>query len=249
MTRFPVFDGAVRIRSSETADGVCVLRLDAPAQCVGALPGQFVLLRHASGPFLPRPLSIVSADNGLVLAANLWGPGTTAIAAAPAGDVVNLTGPLGNGFTNPAEALTLVGDLSHIGGVLAVAAARRRMDDTVIGVADTDRERRVLRRLFGNFGVEAKLATSGEVLAALGDAPARLAVSVSDPLAGEIQALAGAAGRPGEVLLHAMMACGVGACHACVHPMRGAPPVLVCDGPVFDLQAPEFAQHKARRAA
>ena len=248
MSERPVFDGAVRILSSETVDGVCVLSLDAPRQCIGAGPGQYVLLRHESGPFLPRPLSIVSDEGGLLIAANLWGAGTQAIASAPVGDVLNLTGPLGNAFSNVDEPLTMVTDLSHVGGVLAFAVARQRADDVLLMVADSASERRSLDRLCAVAGVTHRLVSSDEAERALTDCPARLAISVKDHVALIVQRFAATHGWPGEVLLHAVLACGLGACHACVHPMREDQPILVCDGPVFDLQAPDF-RHNQRQAA
>ncbi len=243
MSASAVFDGRVRILSSDTVNGVCVFRLEAPPQCIGAGPGQYVLLRHDSGPFLPRPLSIVSDEGGLLIAANLWGAGTSAIASASVGDTLNLTGPLGNTFSDTQEPLTMVTDLSHVGGVLALAVARRRPDDVLMMVADSASERRSLDRLCAVADVCHRLVSSNEVENALADCPARLAISVKDSVALKVQRFAAAHGRPGEALLHAMMACGLGACHACVHPMRGGTPVLVCDGPVFDLQAPDFTHN------
>ncbi|MEM6847982.1 MAG: hypothetical protein AAF580_07890 [Pseudomonadota bacterium] len=249
MRAFAVFDGRVRILSSDTVNGVCVLRLEAPPQCLGAGPGQYVLLRHDSGPFLPRPLSIVSDEGGLLIAANLWGAGTAAIAKAAVGDTLNLTGPLGNTFTDTREALTMVTDLSHVGGVLALAVARRRPDDVLMMVAAGGSERRSLDRLCALTHVPHRLVSPDAVEDALVDCPARLAISVNDDVAHAIQRFAAAYARPGEALLHAMMACGLGACHACVHPMRGGAPALVCDGPVFDLQAPDFTHNNTVAAA
>ena len=74
----PVADADVAVREREVVAGVCRLRLDVPSMFLAARAGQFALVRslRPEAPLLPRPLSIVSLDDGLELVFNIVGPGT-----------------------------------------------------------------------------------------------------------------------------------------------------------------------------
>jgi len=72
------------------------------------LPGQFVEVRidGPQGPLLRRPISVNFVDrerNELWLLVAVVGNGTRWLAALTAGDVVNVVGPLGHGFTPAGE--------------------------------------------------------------------------------------------------------------------------------------------------
>jgi dihydroorotate dehydrogenase electron transfer subunit len=83
------------------------LRLDAPELARAILPGQFVMIRPATGtdPLLGRPFAlydVVRNENGEPVAADVvylvLGRGTQALARLRPGDQVSAWGPLGNGF-------------------------------------------------------------------------------------------------------------------------------------------------------
>ncbi|MEA4900095.1 dihydroorotate dehydrogenase electron transfer subunit [Desulfitobacterium sp.] len=80
-----------------------VLRSEIAAE---ALPGQFVQLKVSTGldPLLRRPISIAGVDQDkkeITLLYRLKGKGTKMLAQAKIGNVLNLLGPLGHGFTVP----------------------------------------------------------------------------------------------------------------------------------------------------
>lgn len=82
------------------------MELEAPDIARLAVPGQFVHVRcsETQEPLLRRPLSIhmVSRPKGvLALLFRVIGKGTEMLAQRQPGDLVNLMGPLGRGFTLP----------------------------------------------------------------------------------------------------------------------------------------------------
>src|SRR3954466_8057530 len=73
------------------------------------VPGQFFMV-EAPGRILPRPFSLCLAPRGeLAFLLEPVGPGTRALAAAGAGEVLHVLGPLGNGFRLDVERPLLLG--------------------------------------------------------------------------------------------------------------------------------------------
>lgn len=104
-----------RVLHAERLPGeMALLVLEAPEIASEARPGQFVMVRCADLP-LRRPLSIHAAGDGsIALLFRVTGSGTTWLSSQEAGATVDLTGPLGNGYTLPAaqgRALLIAGGL------------------------------------------------------------------------------------------------------------------------------------------
>lgn len=84
-------------------DGM-LLTITLPSAFSNPLPGQFVMLRPASNfeanaPFLPRPFSICSFENGQIeILYRVVGRGTAWLAGLGAGANLFIRGPLGNSF-------------------------------------------------------------------------------------------------------------------------------------------------------
>ena len=87
------------ISSSEVMSGTCLTWLEAPEIVAEARPGQFVMVRCGEDTVVPRPLSIhrVDGDN-LALLFSIVGKGTGWLSQRKKGEVLNIFGPLGNGF-------------------------------------------------------------------------------------------------------------------------------------------------------
>lgn len=105
------------------ADGILVMRLDAPILSRQVRPAQFVnVLTHPGlSPYLRRPLSILNADpdaGWIEIYYDVIGPGTGRLAALSSGDRLDLIGPLGLPFEPGARKILLVG-----GGVGVVPLA------------------------------------------------------------------------------------------------------------------------------
>lgn len=93
-------------RRDELGAGHHVLSLACPEIAIGAQPGQFVHLRVTGtyDPLLRRPISVMLADRQagtIELLVRAVGRGTDMLANLSAGNVVDVMGPLGNGFPLP----------------------------------------------------------------------------------------------------------------------------------------------------
>ena len=241
----PVADADVAVRQREVVAGICHLRLDAPPGFLAARAGQFALVRslRPEAPLLPRPLSIVSLDDGLELVFNIVGPGTKAIASVAEGEAVQIVGPLGRPIASPGGELTILTDASHVGTMLALARQRaaESLPTEVVYVASEEREATDdhLAGVFMASGLPVRRIAPRSLDDALRDVR-HLAAGASDGVMRRVQALASERGIEGVATLHAVMACGVGACHSCARRCRDGSLRLVCEGPHFDLAAPSF---------
>lgn len=234
--------------TSVAIDGtVCELRLDWPDAFKGVRAGQFALLASLApgAPILPRPLSLVPRmDGALAIAFNIKRAGTQMLAAARPGDRIALIGPLGNTFRAPPEPIAIVADAFHAGTMLALCHERRAagFDDRVLMVEDgPNPSDGPLLAAFKATGAAVDYVPLGGLDAALSAArPTFLAAGAGNRAMAICQAYAARASIAGEASLQAAMACGLGVCKVCVHDTRSGPQILVCEGPIFPLDQPDF---------
>ena len=108
------------IASQEITSWAHLLWLEAPEITAAARPGQFVMVGCGPDTTLRRPFSLhrVDRENGrIAVLFNIVGQGTQWLAAQEEGTVLDVLGPLGNGFTLPGKGVkTLV-----IGGGIGIA--------------------------------------------------------------------------------------------------------------------------------
>ncbi len=236
-----------------------VLRAAPPA--TEAAPGQFFQLLcpapPGEAPFLRRPMSVYGADpttGNIAFLYKVTGAGTLGLAMLGPGDMLDIMGPLGCGFTlDPAwRSIVAVGrgaGLATLGPLAAIAQARgvavtavlsarrpdlvvsdamfRACDASVIAVTDAE-------GTSGPMHVERllrRLIAEGRCDAFFTCGSARL-LRVQQRLAREFA-------LPGQVAMEQQMACGLGMCFCCVRAFDVCGEIVqkrVCwDGPVFDL--------------
>lgn len=248
-----LWTGAVSVEKNEplSAD-TFKITLAAPhlAPLVGA--GQFVMLRLAnvSDPLLGRPLAVYSAceKTGLVeLIYQVVGKMTRRLACVTAGETLELTGPLGNGWSVieggrtisdgkdlPFERLVMVA-----GGVgqapfyllakkYAELSNRPRM--TLLYGART-RNRLAPLSDFEKLGVETLVATEDgsvgvrgyvtDLLASVCDERTMAAACGPKPMLAAVFRAASAIKIPCFTSLESPMCCGLGICYGCVVEYRG----------------------------
>ncbi|MCL6611237.1 MAG: dihydroorotate dehydrogenase electron transfer subunit [Peptococcaceae bacterium] len=251
------------VKNEEVIPGHRLMCLNAPEIASRAAPGQFLHLRCGDGqdPILRRPLSIHFADRGRVyILYRIAGRGTSRLALMARGDIVDVMGPLGRGFTLPApgERVAVVGGgigaaplfflLKKIGKIygkkkdmvrvflgastlaMVPGAAQIRKMGFPLDIAADDGSGDFKGTVVDMFRKEAKNLALDRVYAC-GPPPM-------------IRALAGAVGPDPavEVSVEERMGCGVGACLSCACKVRagegeGFGYARVCtDGPVFDLR-------------
>jgi len=233
------------ISNIEVSPGYFRIRLTAPVEVAGTLPGQFVMVkvRDSIDPLLRRPFGIF--DVGLIeseypgggdreyfeLLYKVVGKGTTVLANLHHGDHLDILGPLGKGFSteSPGSEKILVGGgvglapLYYLGRVLAKASPVRlfaggRTRDDIICITEFER-----------LGIETYVSTDDGTLGDRGLVTEALESYLLGGSAGKtiyacgpfrmlkaVSVIARRYGIPCQVSLEAYMACGVGACLGCV---------------------------------
>ncbi len=223
-----------------------ILRMELETQIASEVAcGQFVQVQ-VPGFFLRRPISVseVTAENRLVLIYRTVGGGTEALAGMREGEVLDVFGPLGNGFPLLESDVVLVG-----GGVgippLAETAKRYVKNGhhvtAVLGYAS--KEQMFALEAFEKAGAQVIVATmdgsagtKGTVMDAIREhhVSADLPVLACGPK-GMLGAVCGYF-RHGCISMEERMACGIGACMGCVVRTPEGGSLRVCkDGPVFEI--------------
>ncbi|MCI5146630.1 MAG: dihydroorotate dehydrogenase electron transfer subunit, partial [Candidatus Electrothrix sp. AR3] len=92
------------LTNDQLTDDIFRLVLQAPKIATAARPGQFIMVRPTEGydPLLRRPFSIhrcCSPEGSLSLLFKSIGKGTEILAQAQPGSLLDIMGPLGQGFT------------------------------------------------------------------------------------------------------------------------------------------------------
>lgn len=218
-----------------------------------AKAGQFISLYCADGSrLLPRPISIceIRPDEGqLRIVYRVAGGGTEEFSHMRAGETVRVMGPLGNGFpterTRPGMKALLIG--GGIGLPPLVELGRQLSGE--VQVAAGFRDECFLEEELGSFDrfvvatEDGSLGTRGTVLDAIGaenlDADIIYACGPT-PMLRALKTYAEERGIECWISLEERMACGIGACLACVCKSKEADAHThvhnkrVCkEGPVF----------------
>jgi len=229
-------------------------------------PGQFAMLAAAEAwgagederPFLPRAFSVARWGGGEshYLLEDV-GPGTHRLCELRAGDGLWALGPLGVGFTAPADGRAIL-----VGGGVGIAPLAIWQD--TLGEAATvllgfrDAVRAVGAALLSGARVTTDDGSIGhhglvtDLLAAELDRDAHATVYACGPgpMLEATRALCAAHDVPAQLALESGMACGFGACFGCVVPVRGGGYARVCvEGPVFDAERLEHVEAHAGASA
>ncbi|MHB1420893.1 MAG: dihydroorotate dehydrogenase electron transfer subunit [Bacillota bacterium] len=231
-----------------------------------AKPGQFahVLCNGDENvdPLLRRPLSFHWVDKPCGYAGFLYqvvGKGTRRLSQRKPGDLLDVIGPLGNGFP-----LKLAGKrIGLVGGGMGVAPLLFLTRETLnaggefeltVFIGTRSESNLVAVDDFCRLGVQVQVATDdgsygrqGTVTALVGEAMKQeqfdhIIGCGPHPMLKALQEIATRAGVPCHISLEERMACGVGACRGCVVKRQVSPSgnweyANVCDeGPVFDAR-------------
>ncbi|MFO7173773.1 MAG: dihydroorotate dehydrogenase electron transfer subunit [Bacillota bacterium] len=238
------------------------LVLEAPAIAARARAGQFVELAvQPSGrrglvldPLLKRPFSLCEirpGDGTVSLIYRAVGRGTRLLAQVPPGERLEVLGPLGHSFPDPARGeglLVLVGGGIGIPPMAAAAAWAAAAGRPVRAIA-------AARSREGLAALDELAATGAAVTVCTDDGSAGRQGLATDPLAEWLRAgavaevwacgpeamlrgvrdLCLAAGVPAWLSLERPMACGFGVCMTCTVPRADGKGYFKCctDGPVF----------------
>jgi len=239
------------ISKAEIMPQVHLLWLEAPEIAAAARPGQFVMVRCGAGhdPLLRRPLSIhrVTRARQIALLVGVVGRGTEWVSRRREGDVVDLLGPLGNGFSiqPTARSLLLVAggigvaplvflaeDALDRGHVVTLVAGAQSASALYPGSSLPSKARLVTVTEDGSEGLR------GMVVDHIGDYAGHAEqVFACGPVAmyrsmKEKECLTG---KPVQISLEVVMGCGLGACYGCATRTTEGTRMVCHDGPVFEL--------------
>ena len=237
---------------------VCSMWLQAGDMALEAGPGQFLSVYCRDGSrLLPRPVSICEIDKNLGRIRIVYrtvGSGTREMALWKEGDLVEILGPLGNGFPDVSEDRTafLIGGGIGIPPMLELARSLKCRKKVILGY----RDELFLNEEFEPYGdvfiatEDGSRGTRGNVLDAVREHGLKGDVIMAcgpAPMLKALKAYAAEQGMACYLSLEERMACGVGACLACVcrtkevdshsnvHNRR------ICkDGPVFRAEEVEL---------
>ncbi|MBE5958826.1 MAG: dihydroorotate dehydrogenase electron transfer subunit [Lachnospiraceae bacterium] len=223
-----------------------------------AIAGQFISVYCKDGSkMLPRPISIceVKKEEGLLrIVYRVVGGGTKEMSAYVAGDDIDILGPLGNGFMQRDKKAILIG--GGIGIPPMVELAKELKDKCEVSIVAGYRDELFLIDELkshgevyvatedGSTGTKGTVidaikeqAVTGDVIYACGPTPMLRAIK-EYALANDIEA---------QLSLEEKMACGIGACLACVCKSKDIDEhsqvhnKRICkDGPVFLAQEVEL---------
>ena len=215
-----------KVASQETlATDVYSLVLEAPEIASQAIAGQFVsVYTHDGSKMLPRPISLCGIDREagtLRLVYRVVGFGTKEFSQLAAGDTVDILGPLGNGFMKSDKKAILIGGGIGIPPMLQLAKELDCEKSVVLGYRDEiflNEEFEPYAQVYmssedGQHGVKGNVidaikeyGVDGAVIYACGPTP----------MLRGIKSYAMEKGIECQISREEKMACGVGACLACV---------------------------------
>lgn len=252
---------SARVASQEKlADGVYSMWIETEKIAKEAVPGQFIsLYTKDNSKLLPRPISICEIDRekGLIrIVYRVLGSGTEEFSYYKEGDYAEILGPLGNGF--PLEAGAAGKRAFIIGGGIGIPPMlelSKHLDcekQIILGYRDT----MFLEDEFTPYGTtfvateDGSQGTKGNVLDAVREHGLSADVIFAcgpTPMLKAIKAYAEENGIECYLSLEERMACGIGACLACVckssevdeHSMVHNKRVCK-DGPVFRAEEVDF---------
>ena len=246
--------------SARSTIGSFELWLFCPEIAMSARPGQFVMVTCGADTFLPRPFSILSANElgelGLLFSAWEDGKGTRWLSERYENELITITGPLGNGFRFPERPSNLLLISGGIGiaplrfaaevGVQQESSVKLLMGASGEWQSSTERNPCQLystKRLPQGIEVRqiecSRDGTAGLVTELLSEELLRWADQVF--ACGPVPMYRTLAGnpllkdKPVQVSLEVRMACGLGLCYGCSIKTRHGMQKVCRDGPVFDL--------------
>lgn len=217
---------ALVLRLEALSEGIYSLWIKEQTIAKEAKPGQFISFFSKDGSrLLPRPISIceINKEEGtLRVVFRVVGFGTKEFSQLKEGETVEVMGALGNGFTLEGKKAILIGGGIGIPPMLELAKSLSIEKSIVLGYRTNDL---FLKNEFETYGdvyvstEDGTVGTKGNVIDAIiehrieGDI---IFACGPTPMLKGIKAYAQEHGIKAQLSLEEKMACGIGACLACV---------------------------------
>ncbi len=237
-------------------EGITQIWLSCKEVASEAVAGQFInAYCNDNTRILPRPISICEIDKEegkLRIVFRVVGSGTDEFSKLKEGDSIDIMGPLGNGFTLKDEPAIIMGGGIGIPPMLEVAKQLTCEKTIVLGYRDSF----FLKDEFEKYGKvvvsteDGSFGTKGNVIDAIKENDVKGKVIYAcgpKPMLKGIKAYALENNIEAQISMEERMACGIGACLACVckssqvDAHSNVNNKRVCkDGPVFYAQEVEL---------
>lgn len=244
-------------RQEQLASDVFSLTLYASEIAKEAKAGQFVSVYSKNGSnLLPRPISLCEVEKvtGTIrLVYRVVGSGTKEFSELRADDTVEIMGPLGNGFTKKDKKAILIGGGIGIPPMLELAKELKCEKSIVAGFRDETFLVEDLQKhgAFYAASEDGKTGVKGNVLDAIKEYGIEGDIIYAcgpTPMLRAVKEYAIANNIEAQISLEEKMACGIGACLACVCQSKEVDDhshvhnKRICkDGPVFDAREVELS--------
>ncbi len=242
---------------SELRQGLYNFIIDCPEMAKAAKPGQFVHVLCGGSAYLRRPISICDAvnDRFVRFIFEVRGKGTAELAKAQPEQLLDVLGPLGNGFEVPEE---LSGEAVLIGGGIGIfpllMLAKKLPQKPLVMLGFRDKQSAVMIREFSNAAKEVFVASDDGSIGHKGFVTDMLKSKIASGAkidkiytCGPVPMMKIVADTAKEnniecmVSMEERMGCGVGACVTCTCTMTDGSRRRVCkDGPVFNGAEVDF---------
>lgn len=239
------------------AEGIYSMWLSVGTMADEAKPGQFIsVYSNDSSRLLPRPISICEVDRefrALRIVYRVVGEGTKEFSKLKAGQKVRIMGPLGNGFFLKDKKAILVAGGIGIPPMLELAKMLDCEKTIVLGYRDAQTFLSEELSAYGDVVIateDGSVGTKGNVLDAIRENHVDGEVIYScgpTPMLKALSAYAKENGLECQISLEEKMACGIGACLACVCKSKekdehtNVHNKRICkDGPVFYAEEVEL---------
>jgi dihydroorotate dehydrogenase electron transfer subunit len=255
-----IIDRQARIVDKKNWGSYFLFSLESPEIARSSQPGQFLMIKvsETDSPLLRRPLSLHNRTNQEVeIFFQIAGKGTKLLSEKRPGEILDVIGPLGHGFSLKKEfkekEIFCVGGGRGLAPLFFLAKELRAVEARPIifygGKTSADLP---LRQRLEEAGIETRISTDDGSAGFPGmvtelvekelqqRAPAFLFACGPEAMMKRLSEICQKNNLPAEFSLETIMGCGIGACWGCAQPIKknGAIHYLkVCqDGPVFSAQ-------------
>jgi len=256
-----MIDAKVKILSNKKiAPDFNKMILEAPQISNVAKPGQFVMIRCSEGtnPLLRRPFSFHKiGKNNFEILYKVIGKGTEILSNLKKGTILNVLGPLGNGFNIELKIKDKGLKILVAGGVgvaplYALAEEFKNYNTNFIVFLGARTKGHVLcEKEFKKLGGEVIISTEDGSYGRKGLITNIVAKKLKDcfsvgnqaiyacgpkPMLKAVSKLTNSKKIPCEISLEENMACGIGACVGCAVKTRKGYKMVCKDGPIFSAE-------------
>lgn len=247
---------ALVLSQKEISQGVFDMWIQTTNIAENAVPGQFIsVYTKDKSKILPRPISICETDGQkLRIVYRTLGEGTKQFSKWEKDEVIHILGPLGNGFPlNEGEKPILIGGGIGIPPMLELAKRIYPDKKIVLGYRNSDTFLEKDLKVYGDIVIatdDGSLGTHGTVIDAIKERNLEGDVIYAcgpTPMLRAVKEYAKEKGIKAYISLEQKMACGIGACLACVCNSKEIDDhskvnnKRICkDGPVFDAEEVEL---------